>query len=56
MLVIPTVTLPFGDGDGNGVVDIYDIALAAMNFGENAGNCYAALIPQTNLVRPKRLH
>ena len=37
VLVIPTVTLPFGDGDGNGVVDIYDIALAAMNFGESAG-------------------
>ena len=36
VLVIPTVTLPFGDGNGDGMIDIYDIALAAMNFGENA--------------------
>ena len=36
VLMVPPVTLPFGDGDGNGVVDIYDIALAATNFGENA--------------------
>ena len=34
VIVISTVTLPFGDGDGNGVVDIFDISMAALNFGE----------------------
>jgi hypothetical protein len=32
-LELPAVTLPFGDADGNGVIDIYDLAVAAGNYG-----------------------
>lgn len=33
-LTIPELTLPFGDGNGDGKVDILDLSLAAGNFGE----------------------
>ena len=33
-LEIPEVTLLFGDANGDGVVDIYDLAVAAFNYGE----------------------
>lgn len=32
-IVVPTVTLHFGDADGNGLIDIYDFAVAARNYG-----------------------
>ena len=35
-LVLPVVTLPFGDVDGDGVIDIYDLAVAAGNYGQTA--------------------
>ena len=31
--VIPTVTLQFGDADGDGIIDLYDLYLVARNFG-----------------------
>ena len=33
VLTIPLVTLPFGDGDGNGHINMVDFAVAARNFG-----------------------
>ena len=33
-LQIPTVTLPFGDADGDELVDIYDLTVAARNYGQ----------------------
>ena len=33
LLVLRTVTLPFGDADGDGVIDIYDLTVAAGNYG-----------------------
>jgi len=35
-LQIPTVTLPFGDANGDGVVDLYDLTVAARNYGQSA--------------------
>ncbi len=35
VLALPTMTLGFGDADGNGVIDIYDLALAAGNYGNS---------------------
>ncbi len=35
-LVMPMVTLPFGDADGDGIVDILDLTVAARNFGQTA--------------------
>jgi hypothetical protein len=34
VLIIPDLTLPFGDGNGDGKVDILDLSLDANNFGE----------------------
>jgi hypothetical protein len=34
VLIIPDLTLPFGDSNGDGKVDILDLSLAANNFGE----------------------
>ena len=34
-LAIPEVTLLFGDGNGDGIVNIYDLAVAAFNYGES---------------------
>ena len=35
VLVIPELTLRFGDGNGDGTVDILDISMAAGNFGNS---------------------
>lgn len=35
-LQIPTVTLPFGDANGDEVVDLYDLTVAAQNYGQSA--------------------
>jgi len=37
-LVVPVVTLPFGDADGNGVIDIYDLTVAAGNYSRTAAD------------------
>ncbi len=37
-LVVPVVTLPFGDADGNGVIDIYDLTVAAGNYGQTVAD------------------
>ena len=34
-LTLPPVTLLFGDGDGDNVVDILDLSIAAFNYGES---------------------
>ena len=31
---IPELTLPFGDANGDGEIDIWDLSLAAGNFGQ----------------------
>ena len=33
VVTIPALTLPFGDANGDGRIDIYDLSLAAGNFG-----------------------
>ena len=33
-LVLPELTLRFGDGNGDGVIDILDLSMAADNFGD----------------------
>ena len=33
LLTVPEMTLPFGDANGDGRIDIYDLSLAAGNFG-----------------------
>ena len=33
-VTIPRLTLPFGDANGDGRIDIYDLSLAAGNFGD----------------------
>ena len=35
-VMVPVVTLPFGDADGDGVIDIYDLTVAARNYGRTA--------------------
>jgi hypothetical protein len=34
MLTLPELTLPFGDANGDGRIDILDLSIAASNFGE----------------------
>ena len=34
VVTIPELTLPFGDANGDGRIDIYDLSLAAGNFGD----------------------
>ena len=34
VVTIPALTLPFGDANGDGRIDIYDLSLAAGNFGD----------------------
>ncbi len=36
VFVVPVVTLPFGDVDGDGAIDIYDLTVAARNYGRTA--------------------
>ena len=38
VLVVPAVTLSFGDADGNGVIDIYDLTVAAGNYGQTVAD------------------
>ena len=39
-LEIPVVTLPFGDADGDGVIDIYDLTVAAGNYGRTVADIW----------------
>lgn len=40
ILVMPEVTLLFGDADGDGVIDIYDLSVAAGNYGRTASGVW----------------
>ncbi len=40
VVVIPTVTLPFGDADGDGVINIYDLTVAARNYGQTTSGMW----------------
>jgi hypothetical protein len=33
VLTIPELTLPFGDANGDGRIDVLDLSIAAANFG-----------------------
>jgi hypothetical protein len=35
-LTVPELTLPFGDANGDGKIDILDLSVAANNFGETS--------------------
>ncbi|MBM3941421.1 MAG: hypothetical protein FJ316_00560 [SAR202 cluster bacterium] len=37
VLTIPELTLPFGDANGDGRIDILDLSIAAANFGSKTG-------------------
>ena len=38
-VTIPDLTLPFGDANGDGRIDIFDLSIAAGNFGATAKEC-----------------
>ena len=37
---IPTVTLPFGDADGDGIINIFDLTVAARNYGQTTSGMW----------------
>jgi hypothetical protein len=39
-LMLPVVNLHFGDADGDGVIDIYDLTVAAGNYGRTVADLY----------------